>query len=156
MVGPAMVALKRWERREKDGMKERGDERLSGCLDVFFWSLNFRHSSLITLKYHVCLAPSLNIFHTICEPHTCHPVQLFFFQYLNSPNLVKKKKKKKPKKANQEKKGEKKVKSCGWVLFVGLLCVFNYNIAIELWVMETENSQNVFLVFITHNSTTIL
>ena len=30
--------------------------------------------------------------------------------------------------------------------------MFNYNIAIELWVIETENSQNVFSVSITHNS----
>ena len=44
------------------------------------------------------------------------------------------------------------VKSSGWALFVGPLCVFNYNIAIELWVMETENNQNVFSVSITHNS----
>ena len=47
----------------------------------------------------------------------------------------KKKKKKKPRTANQEKKGKKKskvVKSCDWVLFVGPLCVFNFNIAIEL------------------------
>ena len=35
---------------------------------------------------------------------------------------------------------------------MGPLCVSNYNIAIELWVMEIENSQNVFLVSITHNS----
>ena len=35
---------------------------------------------------------------------------------------------------------------------VGPLCVFNYNIAIELWVMETENSQKLFLVFITQKS----
>ena len=65
------------------------------------------------------------------------------------------KKKKKNRTANQEKKGKKKskvVKSYGWVLFVGPLCLFNYNIAIELWAMETENSQNVFFVSITHNS----
>ena len=35
---------------------------------------------------------------------------------------------------------------------VGPLCVFNYNITIELWVMETENSQKLFSVSITHNS----
>ena len=35
---------------------------------------------------------------------------------------------------------------------MGLLYVFNYNITIKLWVMETENSKNVFLVSITHNS----
>ena len=45
-----------------------------------------------------------------------------------------KKEKKKNQTANQEKKGKKKknVKSCGWILFVGPLCVFNYNIVIEL------------------------
>ena len=32
------------------------------------------------------------------------------------------------------------------------LSVFNYNIAIELWVMKTENSQKLFSVSITHNS----
>ena len=54
----------------------------------------------------------------------------------------KKKKKKNNRTANQEKKGKKKksqvVKSCSSVLFVGPLYVFNYNIVIELWVMETE------------------
>ena len=52
----------------------------------------------------------------------------------------------------EKKKSQKVVKSYGWVLFVGSLCVFNYNIVIELWVMEIENSQNVFSVSITHNS----
>ena len=31
------------------------------------------------------------------------------------------------------------------------MCVFNYKNVIELWVMEIENSQNVFSVSITHN-----
>ena len=47
----------------------------------------------------------------------------------------KKRKKKKPDRiANLGKKEKKKskVKSCGLVLFVSPLCVFNYNIAIEL------------------------
>ena len=52
----------------------------------------------------------------------------------------------------KKKKSQKAVKSYGWVLFVDSLCVFNYNIVIELWVMENKNSQNVFSVFITHNS----
>ena len=38
------------------------------------------------------------------------------------------------------------------VLFMGPSCVFNYKNVIELWVMETENSQNVFSVSITYNS----
>ena len=80
-----------------------------GCLDSFFWSLNFHHSSLIThnsslITHHLkipCLFgtithfPSLNIFHTICGPHTCHRCSffIFFFQYPNSLNPVEKKKK---------------------------------------------------------------
>ena len=51
----------------------------------------------------------------------------------------------------ERKKKSKVVKSYGWVLFVGPLCLFNYNIAIKLWAIETENSQNVFFVSITHN-----
>ena len=46
----------------------------------------------------------------------------------------------------------KVVKSCSWVLFVGPLYVFNYNIVIELWVMETENTFCVFSVSIIYNS----
>ena len=85
------------------------------CLVCFFLSLNFRHSSLVT-RHSSLITPhskipclfrtithflSLNIFHTICGPYTCHSVQLFFFfslslsslQYLNLPNLVREKKK---------------------------------------------------------------
>ena len=64
----------------------------------------------------------------------------------------KKTKKKKPRTANQEKKGKKKskvVKSCDWVLFVGPLCVFNYNIAIEL---SYGNWKQPKCVFSFHNS----
>ena len=120
--------------------------------------------------------PSLNIFHTICRPHTCHPVQLFLFFFSSVPKLTepskkknqnrlnqwKKKKNKKKKKKKKElnsqprrrkgKKSQKVVKSCGWVLFMNPLYVFNYIIVIELWIMETENSQNVFSVSIIHNS----
>ena len=68
-----------------------------GYLDEFFLSLNFCHSISIThhLIFHTCLAPSLNIFHTICGSHNYHSVKFFFFfpffQYPNSPNPVKKK-----------------------------------------------------------------
>ena len=34
----------------------------------------------------------------------------------------------------------------------GSPCVFNYKNVIELWVMETENSQKLFSVSITHSS----
>ena len=127
-------------------------------MDSFFWLLNFHHSSLKIpcLFGTITHFPSLNIFHIIYGSHTCHPVQLFFFsfslsslQYPNSPNLVRKKKKKKKPRTNRisekkkkepnsqprkrkEKKSQKMVKSCGCVLFVGPLCVFNYNIVIEL------------------------
>ena len=70
----------------------------------------------------------------------------------NQPRRRKKKKKKKNQTTNPREERKKKVKRCGWILLVGSLCVFNYNIVIELWVMKTENSQNVFLVSITHNS----
>ena len=65
------------------------------------------------------------------------------------------KKKKEPNsqpRRRKEKKSQKVIKRCSRVLFVGSLYVFNYNIAIELWVIETENRQNVFSVSITHNS----
>ena len=55
----------------------------------------------------------------------------------------------------RKEKRKKKVKSSQkvqLVLFVGPSCVFNYKNVIELWVMEAENSQNVFLVSIIHNS----
>ena len=48
----------------------------------------------------------------------------------------KEKEKEKKNNANPEKK-KKKVKTWSKVAVVGPLCVFNYNIAIELWVMET-------------------
>ena len=78
----------------------------------------------------------------------------------NRPNIQPRRKKKRRKKKEpnsqprkrKEKKSQKMVKSCGCVLFVGPLCVFNYNIVIELWVMETENNQNVFSISITPNS----
>ena len=47
---------------------------------------------------------------------------------------------------------KKKVKRWSKVAAVDPLCVFNYNIAIELWVMKTENSQKLFSDSITHNS----
>ena len=74
------------------------------------------------------------------------------------PTQEKKKRKKKknrtanPREDRKKKKSQKVVKSCGWVLFVGPLCMLNYNIVIELWVMKTENSQNMFSASITYNS----
>ena len=69
-------------------------------------------------------------------------------------NLGKEKKRKEKKKHKQPTPTQKKKKKKSWskAAAVGPLCVFNYNIAIELWVMETENSQKLFLVSITHNS----
>ena len=129
--------------------------KIRGCLDkkIFITHYSF---------FHTCLASSPNFHHSIfftlfIGPYVSASAAFsfsFFFQYPNSPKINKKKKKKKNRTA--KKKGKKKkskvVKSCGWVLFVGPLCVFNYNIAIELWVMETENSQNVFSISIIHNS----
>ena len=75
------------------------------------------HSKIPCLFGTITHFPSLNIFHTICGPHTCHSLQAsflfsFFFQYPNSPNLVKKKKEKKKRekkpRTNQKKKKKKK------------------------------------------------
>ena len=67
------------------------------------------------------------------------------------PSEEEEEEKKKPSEEDRtsEKEEEKKsqlVKSCSWV---GPSCVFNYKNVIELWVMKTENSQNVFSF---HNS----
>ena len=48
--------------------------------------------SLITLKYYTCLAPSLNIFHTICEPHAYHSVHIYIFFSTQKPEPERKKK----------------------------------------------------------------
>ena len=80
---------------------------LRPCLIYFFFVTQFlslvtHHSSLITLKYYICLAPSLtshySIFFTLfVDPILVTRCSIFFFQYPNSPNPVKKKKKKKRK-----------------------------------------------------------
>ena len=71
--------------------------------------------SLITLKYPTRLAPSLNIFYTVCGPHTCHWMQLLFYflvPKLNEPSIkkIKIKNKKKLKKPNLMKEEETKEK----------------------------------------------
>ena len=63
-----------------------------------------------------------------------------------------KKKKKKNRTANPGKKKNQSGQKLRLVLFVGPSCVFNYKNTIELWVMETENSQKLFSVSITHTS----
>ena len=52
--------------------KKKKGRKLGPCLDAYFSSLKFRysslithHSSLITLKYHTCLALSLSYHHSI-------------------------------------------------------------------------------------------
>ena len=54
---------------------------LRGCLAKEISSLNFHHSSLnfSHLFGIITQFPSLNIFHTICGPHTSQPVQLFLY-----------------------------------------------------------------------------
>ena len=55
--------------------------------------------------------PSLNISHTVCGPHTCHSVQLFFFFSIpRNRNPVKKKKKKRTLKTEPKRRKEKKKK----------------------------------------------
>ena len=122
------------------------------------WFIFFGHSISITLKYHVCLASSLTSHHSIFFTLFVGFIPVTWCKFSSFFSLVpkltktseKKKKKKNPEhedrtserrrrkkkkrteQPTQEKKGKKKVKRCGSVLFVGPLCVFNYNIAIEL------------------------
>ena len=142
-------------------------------MDSFFYHLIF-----ITLhvKYHVCLAPSLTSHHSIFFtlfvgpiPVTSAAFSFFFFQYPNSLNPVEKKNQTRTDRTSEEKKKKesnsqpKKKKTHYWVnkrwskvAAVDPLCVFNYNIAIELWVMETENTfgnwKQPKCVFSFHNS----
>ena len=140
--------------------------KLGACLGKHFLSLNFRHSIFITyqsylITHHSSLIFShsfgnitfifiTQFFHTIHGSHTCQLVQYFFFSVTNSPKLILLKKKKKLN--GQPRKRKKRVKRWSKVTAVGPICVFNYSIAIELWVMETKNSQKLFSVSITHNS----
>ena len=92
-----------------------------GCLDHFFSSLNFRHLSfvthhlsLITLKYHTRLAPSLISHHSIFFTLFVGPIlvtqcsfffyffSFFLFQYPDHPNPVKEERKRKKKKKKKE------------------------------------------------------
>ena len=137
--------------------------KLRPCLGCFFSSLNFyhsifvtHHSSLITLNTTPVWHHHSIFFTLFVGPIPVTHCKVFIFYFSLEKILTKpteKKEKKKNRTANQE-KGKKKVKS-GQKLRLGIvcgpLCVFNYNIVIKLWVMETENSQNVFSVFITHN-----
>ena len=78
-------------------------------------SLNFHHSSLITHHFKIphpfgtiTHLPSLNIFHTVCGPHICHSMQLFFSPEPRNPNPVKKKKVRTPETEPKRRKGKKK------------------------------------------------
>ena len=88
------------------------------------------------------------------------PPKLILFKkkknWTANPGKEKKKKNTNSQRQPGKSKRKKKVKRWSKVAAVGPLCVFNYNIAIELWVMETENSQKLFSVSITHNSMAIL
>ena len=72
---------------------------------LFRFSFFITHHSSLKIPYPfgtITHLSSLNIFHTVCGPQTCHSMQFFFFffnpQYPNSPNSVKKKEKKKERK----------------------------------------------------------
>ena len=93
-------------------------QRLFGCKFFItqFLSLITHYSSLIThhLKYPTRLAPSLNIFHTVYGPHTCHSVQLFFFPVpkLTEPNEKKRKKEtQKPEPSERRRKKKQELKT---------------------------------------------
>ena len=112
----------------------------------------FFHTHLATSL----LFSSLNFFTLFMGPTPVNWYSFFFFFSIpNSPKLILlKKKKKKTERPTQEKKRKekkkkhkqptptqkkKKVKRWSKVADVGPLCVFNYNIAIMLWVMKIKN-----------------
>ena len=109
------------------------------CLVYFFSSLNFRHLSLITQNtlpvwQNHSLVITQYFSYYLWVPYLSHCAGFFFFFHLVSLNPVKKKKR--TELPTRRRKGKKKrVKSgqkVGLVLFVSPLCVFNYNIVIEL------------------------
>ena len=126
-------------------------------------SLNFSHSFGTITHF-----PSLNIFHTICGPYTCHS-ELFFFSNTQKlePNERRKEKKKfksleprekkktkqkqkqKPWRRNQtqKKKGKKKVKRCGWVMTSG-----SHVYLITKMLLSYRNWKQLKCVFSFHNS----
>ena len=125
------------------------------------WLYFFDHS--ISITDHWSLITHHSIFHTrlASSPNFHHSIffTLFVSPYLSAgaafshwrPNQWKKKEEKTQNwRSNKWKK--KKSKSGQKLRLWVPPCVFIYKNAIELWVMEIENSQNVFSVSITHNS----
>ena len=118
--------------------------KVRACLGQLFSSLNFYHSSLITHFFTLIWQHHFYFHHSIFShyswvPHLSTGTVFFFFLFFsvpNSPTLIFKKKKNRTANANPERK--KKVKRWSKVTAVGPLCVFNYSITIELWVMEIE------------------
>ena len=121
---------------------------------VAVWPPFFCHSIFVTHHSKIpCLFgtithfPSLNIFHTICESHTCHPMHFFFFLVpkLTEPSEKKQKQKKKPKtwrsnqwKKKKKSKGGQKLRLstvCGSP-FVCLITIFS--LSYELWKLRIE------------------
>ena len=147
--------------RNASATKKKNHWKLWACLDKLFWVLNSHHSSLFTHHLKIpCLFgtithfPSLNIFHTICGPHTCHRCSFYFFffsfQYTNSLNPVKKKKKNpeqtepvkkknrtaNPRKEKKRSKGGQKLRL--WVSYVCLITILP--LSYELWKLKTAKS----------------
>ena len=79
-----------WGRVSKKCLGFINTKNLRACLAKEISSLNFRHSSLITHHSSLNFSHpfgiitqflSLNIFHTIYGPHTCHCVRALLFCY---------------------------------------------------------------------------
>ena len=72
--------LNRWSYQTK---KKKTERMLRACLANKKWSLNFRHSSLKFSHPFAFIIQllSLNIFHTIHEPHNCYCVIPLLFCY---------------------------------------------------------------------------
>ena len=138
-------------------------QKLRGCLASFFLSLNFHHSSLnFSHTFGIITQfPSLNIFHTICEPHTYHSVQLLFFFPLPSkqkPEQEKKKEGGRHLKPNPKKKKKKKRvdrSKCAtelWLVSPYVCLITKMSLSYELWKLKTAKMCFQFPWLITQKS----
>ena len=119
-VGPTIFGLCVMETELYNSVSTQYKQPLSPCLDFFFLSFKFCHSSLITyhssfitLKYHVCLASSLTFHHSIFFTLFVGPIPVTrcsFFFFSSVPKLTEpsEKKKMKTEPVKEEEKKKKK------------------------------------------------
>ena len=119
-VGPTIFGLCVMEIELYNSVSTQYKQPLSPCLDFFFLSFKFCHSSLITyhssfitLKYHVCLVSSLTFHHSIFFTLFVGPIPVTrcsFFFFSSVPKLTEPSEKKKNEDWTSERRRKKKKK----------------------------------------------